>query len=176
MRKYEKIIVVFFFSFSRKVIQCREYLHCELVTFLIPVFSGKGSGMPPKLCMFVPLPHSVLLNHNLPKSSFQLHFEIFSTTFSSSFLYLSFISILAQDYFCHILEKEQKNACFFWLSKFPKHCSQSSDEEEQIIAAAAKSNEHDCKNKQEVYCAKKCFSIPICPSHTLRIHYKEKQG
>lgn len=35
---------------------------------------------------------------------------------------------------------------------FPKHSSQCSGEEEQIIAPAEKSNEPDCKNKQEVYC------------------------
>lgn len=36
---------------------------------------------------------------------------------------------------------------------FSKHRSQISDEEEQIIAPAGRSNEHNSKNQQEVYCS-----------------------
>lgn len=84
-------------------------------------------------------------------SNFSFRFSL--SLFQSLSHTCSFISILALDDFCHTLKKEEhKMHASSGFQTFPKHSSQSSGEEEQIIAPAEKSNEHDCKTKQEVYC------------------------
>lgn len=104
---------VFFFWFQTllffwKVMQRSQELHCELDPLPDHYVLWKVTW-PQNECKFVPLPCSLLLNHNLPKWSFQLHFQVFSIPFSISFLYLSFISTFTEDYFCHIIKKEEQN-------------------------------------------------------------------
>lgn len=78
--------------FSGKSCSISRSCMVSWIFFLITVLSEKKSGVPSKLCKFVPLPCFLLLNHHLSKSSFQLHFYIFFISLSSSLLYFHFHS------------------------------------------------------------------------------------
>lgn len=134
------------------------------ILFLITMSSGKwhSSQNYANLSLFFVFCFSTTTCPN-EASNFTFRFS------PSLFQALSFISMLAQDNFCHIFQKEEQ-ADFVCFQTCPKQSSHGSGKEQQLIVPAEKSNEQDCKNRSFTLCRnggkETLFNTCMSPTHS----------
>lgn len=162
--------------FSGKLCNVSQELYCELDPLsdhcvLWKVTCPQNNA---NLSLFLALWFSAT---TCPNQSSNFTFR-FSPSLSQALpLYLSFISTLAQAYFCHILKKEEQSTQTSSAFKL----FQNRTVRVQVKNSSLLLQQRGLMNKtvktggslHPQMEAKRCYSIPVCPQQTLRVQYEE---